>query len=126
MSKLTEQLRTIRIFNAHDFAGYGNVYISYCPQLLGRGGRSAHWGVYRAGYQTDRNAPWYDYGNKVFTVWGRQDKAAKLEEAKAWASKKYKIKEWAKTPFGDYMDAKVVAARLNVLERALERKQHGT
>jgi hypothetical protein len=115
MSKLTEQLGTVGIHNAWGFAGHGNVYIGYTPGDSGRGGRSANWQVIRPGYKTDPKGPWYNNGYKTFSVYGRVDKEPKLNEAKQWVSERYGIKEWARTPFGSWMDAEFVKARLDEL-----------
>lgn len=124
MSRFTDQLRTIRIFNAHNFAGNGNVYISYTPRGDGRSMHSPEWGIYRPGYQTDPGAPWYDYGNKKFLLFTHgathaERKAAALALAKGWASQKYGITNWAKTPFGDWMEAEFVKNRTAALKRLL-------
>ncbi len=124
MSKLLDQLRTVRIFNAHDFAGEkGNVFITYQTQETGRVFRCAGWHVARIGYQTDpNNANWSDYGDKVFNIFGRitaEARAELLAEAKTWAGKRYRITKWAKTPFGSWMDAGFVAKRMAELKSQL-------
>lgn len=128
MSKLTEQLREVGICNPHNFAGHGNVYIDYHPNDYGRGGRGARWVVARPGFKAYAEAPWYDYGCKTFLVSGSgshtENKARKLEEAKQWASEKYGIKEWAKTPFGTWMDANFVKTRLAELKESIKIKTY--
>jgi hypothetical protein len=118
VSKLTEQLRSVGIVNPWQFAGRGNVYIDYTPANNGRGGRSARWQVTRPGFRTDPNGAWYNNGHKTFWVYSRADKEPKLFEAKAWASERYGIKEWARTPFGSWMDAEFVKKRLAELKSA--------
>ena len=124
MSKLTEQYKTLGIHNPHNFAGHGNVFIDYTPNARGRMSRVANWRVYRPGFKTDPDAHWMDNGNKRFSVWGRgthsEVKAQKLQEAKDWASAKYGIKEWAKTPFGSWMDAEFVKARIAELDALIK------
>lgn len=116
MSKLTDKLRTFHIVNSHDFGGHGTVFIYYKAADTGRGCIPAWWAVHRVGYKTDPNAAWYAYGNKTFSLVGgeshKERKAKTLEVAKAWASEKYGIKEWAKDPFGNWMDAEFVKTRL--------------
>lgn len=123
MSKLVEQLRSVRIFNAHEFAGKGNVFISYSPAITGRGSRSAHYVVSRPGYVTDPNAHWQDYGHKTFTCWRGVDRPAAFEEAKTWAGARYKITEWARTPFGSWMSASFVKQRLAELLEIVKTKE---
>ena len=120
MSKLTEQLRSLGIYNPHIFAGIGNVLIHYTPADNGRGGSAAKWVVARPGFATDPKASWYDYGNKTFVVIGRENKNVKLDEAKRWASAKYGIKDWARTPYGSWMDAGFVKKRLAELTDQLK------
>lgn len=126
MSKFTEELRTIGIINNHDFASHGNVVILYSPNEYGRGSRSAQWIVYRPGYQTAPDAHWTDYGNKTFTIWGngthKEVKEQKLAEAKEWCEERYDITEWAKNPFGGWMDAAYVKTRVAELKALLKDK----
>ena len=120
MSKLTDAFRGIRVFNDWDFA-QGHVFISYTGQSDYRSMQTPQWQITKGRERTDDNpkGPWYDYGKKTFVVWGREDKPVKLEEAKAYASEKYGIKEWAKTPYGSWMDAEFVKARTKELGQAL-------
>jgi hypothetical protein len=125
VSKFTEQLREIRVFNDYEFAGHGNVYISYVAADRGRGGHGAKWKVHRAGFRTDPKAPWYEYGDKAFNVWGGRARAEVLAEAQAWAGAKYGIKEWARTPFGSYMDAAFVTRRMAELKALIKQGGKG-
>ena len=120
MSKLTDAFRTIRIFNEYNFAD-DQPYVSYTPNGDSRSMQVSQWSIIKGEERTDDNlsAPWYDYGRKTFVVMGREDKATKLEAAKAYASEKYGIKEWAKTPYGSWMDAEFVKARTKELKQAL-------
>lgn len=121
MSKLTEQLGEVGVHNAHLFAGHGNAFVMYLAADHGwRHG--AMWRVARPGFLTDPKGPWYNYGNKTFVVFGRHDKLAVFEEAKAWASERFGIKEWARTPYGSWMDAEFVKARLKELRAQLKAK----
>jgi hypothetical protein len=121
MSKLTDQLATVGIHNAHNFAGKGNVFIAYQPYDSIRRLVSG-WKIARPGFQIDPETARYDHGCKTFVVFGRADKDEKFEEAKAWASAKYGIKEWARTPFGSWMDAEFVKRRLAELKRMVAEK----
>src|SRR5579859_7779389 len=121
MSKLTDQLNALGMHNAWEFAGHGNVFISFTPTDSGRGGRSAHYSVIRPGYKTDpEKSHWRDNGNKTETVGFDKDKAQVLAELKAWAGQRYKISEWARTPFGTWMDAKFVEKRMAELTAKLK------
>lgn len=120
MSKFTEQLSGIRVFNPYEFAG-DDAYLEYFPNDNSRGGRSARWCVYRKG---DAPESWRSSAVKEFVIWGAgthaEVKAQKLEEAKAWASERYGIKEWARTPFGTWMDAEFVKRRIAELKEQLK------
>lgn len=119
MSKFIERLRDVHMFNAYDFArDSGRVFICYTPQDTGRSGHGASWGVHRIGYQTDPNGPWYHYGDKHFAVF-MDTRAGALTKAQGWAGKKYGISEWARTPFGSWMDAGFVKSRLAELKKAI-------
>lgn len=125
MSKLTDQLREIRIFNDHGFFNDGGtqVYISYSPAERGRAYKSACWQVHRfvngREVQTDPDGHWRDYGRKTFSAYRREDKAPALERAQAWCAERYGITEWARSPFGGYGDAEFVKARLKELKGRL-------
>jgi hypothetical protein len=125
VSKLTESYKALQIHNAWGFAGHGNPYITYHAADNGRGGRCAQWVVVRPGYQTDPNAHFLDHGCKTFGVWGKDVKTLKLQYAREWAGKKYGITEWDRTPFGSWMDAGFVKARLAELKALLETRTQG-
>ena len=118
MSKLTESFRSIGVFNAYEFAGHGMVFLDY------RGWDSvtrvtSSWFVVRHGFVTDAKAHWSDNGCKTFP--GRKNSTA-LYEAKAWAGEKYGITEWAKTPYGTWMEAAFVKRRVKELKAEVKRK----
>jgi len=118
-------LQLVRVFNDWDFAGRGNVFLSYSP-TESRSCRCACWKVYRPGYQTDPESAWYDGGWKSFTVCGKRDKLLQLEVAKQWAGERYKIEAWAKSSFGAWMDAELVKQRLAEFReqlKSLEQKE---
>lgn len=98
-------LRAMGIFNEHDLAkrdGGSNLYVCYRAQDNGRGGHSSGWLVIRVGHKTDPEGHWGEYGNKYFLTWGRHDKEEKRLEAIAWATARYGIQEWERSPFGSY------------------------
>ena len=115
MSKFTEQMRKVGVHNSNAFAGKGNVYISY-NSGNSRACQPSRWQVHRPGFKTDSTAHWMDYGSKSFL--GRKQSGA-FDEAKEWASERYGIKEWARTPFGDWMDAEFVKTRVAELKRLI-------
>lgn len=104
--KLTKNIlrEQYEVHNPFEIAKKTNtkVYIDYCTALHGRMARNACWQVLGVGFNTDPDAPWYNYGNKTFNVWGRDDKESKRLEAISWTSEKYGIAEWEKSPFGSY------------------------
>lgn len=135
MSKITDRLSRIGVFNDFGFCyesgavnskyavvrpeppkieGLPEVvpFISYTPAETGRGYKSANWQIARKNFITDKEAHWRDYGKKTFSVYRREEKAAQLEAALAWASERYGVTEWVKTPFGSYAPAAFVKARL--------------
>lgn len=106
MNKLTQELREYHCFNAHNFAGHGNVFIEYHVQPSGRIGWTSApsgWVVVRPGYRTDPEAGWLWNHNKPFTTSYYPSRAAALEAAKARAGKRYGITEWERTPYGTWM-----------------------
>jgi hypothetical protein len=117
MSKLKDHYRTLNVINEWDFANL-NLFLSYTPEDYGRGSHGARWQVVKARESTDPTAPWYNYGKKTFNVFSyttgdshANAKQRALEAAKLWASAKYKIKEWARTPYGSWMESKFVKRR---------------
>ena len=129
MSKLTELLKKANVFNAHGFATTHNphseVFIEYSAGETGRASRTAAWRVYRIGFQTDPETHWMNYGNKTFFIQGEgphsELKTSIFEEARAWAEERYGISEWARTPYGSWMEASFVKARLEKLKLIAEK-----
>lgn len=117
MSKLTEKLRLINICNSSGYAGKGNVFIW---RRAGDSWTTPAFLVCRVGFKTDVNAHWQDHGNKSFMVMSRDEAKTALAEAQKWASDKYGIKEWAKNPFGDWMDAEFIKKRTAELLEQVE------
>ena len=127
MSKLTEAYRTVGVFNAYEFArDKGRIWIGYTPNDYGRAGRSACWHVYGRDIQTDPKAHWQDNGSKWFGFLGAKGrnhserKRSVLLLAQKWASEKYGIKKWARTPFGDWMEAEFVRSRVAELAERIK------
>lgn len=108
-------LNAAGIHNSHNVCheGGGSVYIFYKPRGLGRSYRSPKWAVDGIGFHVDSTAEWIDHGCKVFTC-NRDTREQRLADAKAWASEKYGISEWARDPFGGWQDA-VVLERVRAL-----------
>lgn len=120
-TKLRELLRSVGVVNAYLFAKVEGspVYIDYRVEERGRAYQSAAWQVSRCGFKTDPDAHWRDAGKKTFLVHGRDKKAPQEAAAKTWASERFGVTEWAKTPFGTWMEKAFVERRLaELLERA--------
>lgn len=136
MSKLTDQLRAHGIINSYDFAAARGVLnanfpldrpvprcrvyrahrivpmITYNAAQPGRGYKSACWQVSQGSVPTDPEAHWRDHGHKSFTVYGRDQKAPQFEAAVRWSKEYFDVAEWKREPFGSYMPAEFVDARL--------------
>jgi hypothetical protein len=67
-------------------------YHTYAPRAT----RSRCTQVWRPDGVTDRDAPWYNHGNKTFPG----GKAETWTQAVEWATKTYAITKWAPSPFG--------------------------
>ncbi len=136
MSKFTEQLReSLRICNDYQFicskeeptppssTDYTRqVYIYYVPYSSMSAG-SQGWHVYSPYFNTAPDSAWYNHGKKVFYVLDKDDKKEQFEAAKKWATKKYKIKEWIRSPFGAYMDKEFTKKRIKELKQLLKENQ---
>ena len=123
MSKLTDELaQYLKIHNIHNFTvvGDGDVFVEYIPQNLGRGGHCARYCIVGIGFETDPEAPWYNYGAKVFNVFHNNEKSAQRKEALHWASEKFGIvlvkAQWRET----WVSEQVYDA---VMEKLAEAKQ---
>lgn len=115
MSKLTEQFRNVGIYNAWEFYGVGRVYIDR-QTTFGRSPIPSAWKVIRPGYKTDPEGWHYD-GHKAFSYAERDGSKQAFEEAKAWASERYGVREWKRDPFGAYGEAQFVVARIAELKQ---------
>lgn len=70
------------------------------------------WSVWSPFFQTDPNAPWYDYGHKTFSLGvngdsHKQRKDTALSNATAWAAEQYGVTQWAKNRQGDYVPKEI-------------------
>lgn len=94
--KLTKQIlrEKYHIYNTYDFSTRIKpyIFIYYNKASSSILDESPKWVVYKL---PERLA-------KSFTVYGRDAKATKLQEALSWASQKFSISEWEKSPFGSY------------------------
>lgn len=145
MSKLTEELRTKAIFNPHDFAyahgalndnypgdrprrpkieglPYPIPILQYYKEQPGRAYRPARWVFRQAGVDLDPGCHWQDRGTKtwdMFRAEGNTPAARKkfvFEQALAWAHERWGLTEWAREPYGSWMPATFVKARLAQLK----------
>lgn len=114
MGKSAKALRSllegVHIYNTHLLAGVGGVFIEYWAHGPYR---AASWRVYKPGFrirQESVHTPSTRY--RQFLVFNRAGKAISLEEAQQWAAEEFGIAEWAKTPFGSYMDKEVLEKRM--------------
>ena len=102
MAKLTKnKLRERRVFNEYELGNLQDepkVWFSFIPQGDWRSMVSSGWYVHRLGYNTDG----LQKESKSFIHHGREDKEPKRLEAMAWASERYNIHEWERSPFGSY------------------------
>lgn len=97
-------LREHRIFNAHELAkAAGNkLYIDYIPGENGLRAHYAYWSVVGVGFKVNPQSAWYEYGNKRFSIAGRDCKEEALLEAIEWAREKFGITAWEKAPYFSY------------------------
>lgn len=117
MSKTSEALRNIGIYNDHGLvARFGtakkdDLFLSYdAPERARCGGTRVH----SPSHQTDPKAHWQDWGCKSFTG-GRTES---LAEAQEWAAKTYGITEWSASPFSS--SARVPTHILKAAKAALK------
>lgn len=118
MSAATDKANAIGVRSDHDLARrFGRPagpdsqtpVIYYDPAEPGRAYRPAKWSVHRPGFKTDPGGHWMNYGNKTFDVYSRSDKEPQRAAAFEWASERYGVSEWARSPFGGWHPAEVVA-----------------
>jgi hypothetical protein len=108
MSKLADNLRALKIHNNHGlltvFGDERDVWIDYVPPEV-RQVRAARSMVHSVHHRTDPNGHYSDYGAKSFSG----NRAASMPCAIAWATEAYGITEWAPSPFGGKIPARVLA-----------------
>lgn len=109
MAITKNKLRELKIFNPYGLAkaGRSKLYIGYD---LGESGRMAHypqWTVVGVDFKVEPNSPWYNHGNKTFSVSCRENKIPMLNEAIQWCYEKFGIPkdQWEKDQFGGYQIA---------------------
>ena len=124
MSKLSDALNALRVFNNHDllvrFGEDRDVSVEYhAPDRRSIGTPGAV--VYSPRFATDPSAAWYDHGRKRFPAFGTTRHGA-TRQAQKWASEQYGIEHWAPSPFGGYVGAKV-RMRAEAAVRAAKKAQ---
>lgn len=99
-----ELLREHEIYNPYYLAqAAGNkLYIGYIPGENGLRAHYAYWSVNGVNFQVNPKGPWYERGNKHFSIAGRDNKQKALLEAMEWIREKFGITEWEKAPFMSY------------------------
>jgi hypothetical protein len=100
--------RAVRIFNEHNYS-QENVYIFYRAGENGRITISAAWGIRDP--RKSLSDRWHDYNCKYFTTNGVKSRPAILAKALAWVTERYGIIQFAKTPFGSWMEKSFVEKR---------------
>lgn len=123
MSKVLEAMRERLVFNQYEFYK-SQPYIWYQARGDSRSMTVQGWMVTKRGEKLATH--WKDNDSKHFylelpaydpskyTQRQRTEiaKDGALKAARAWASERFGVKEWAKDPFGSYGPAEFVAARL--------------
>lgn len=124
MSKLTDSFRTVGVFNPYAFHG-DEPYIEYRPNGDSRSMIYAAWGIHAKGRKLSDH--WRDNGVKFVHVnfalgaTFADRKATALAAAQKWASERFGITEWARSPYGSYGEAGHVKARVAELKAEVER-----
>ena len=77
------------------------VYVDYVPQGDGRSLQSAGWRTYRVGQNTAQAFICYR---------PREDKERQRLAAIAWATERYEVAEWERSPFGSWHPKGTLAA----------------
>jgi hypothetical protein len=145
MSKLTETLRTVKVFNPFEFyLSYSDtpqLHIDYVPNGNARAFQYAHWAVCKGKIQLDpkgnRNSNWgrtskrFDITHSISSHprYARvgtfaECKQIALREAQDWANGNFGKRAWVKDPWGGYGDALFVADRLAALKAEAKAKAH--
>ena len=120
---LRDRLRKVGVINTHDLLkkfgvpGKTDVAVHYYrpePRMV----RGPHSNVFSPSHKTDPQAHWSDHGCKAFTG----NRAESSEEAIAWATEKYGIKEWVPDPTG--MAVRVPKSVRDAVMAALEKVEN--
>lgn len=97
-AKTVEALRALGVYNTFGVAHMANagrrVFVVFYGADHRRGGHGALSRVHATDHKTDPHGAWYDNGSKTFL--GPRDESLPL--ARAWATEKYGITEWATCP----------------------------
>lgn len=94
---------SLHIHNSHNIASAGlRFFISFSPQVTGRGYHSAKYQVIKIGSKTDYNSHWTDNGHKTFIIGFEYTKEQALWAAMTWAKMKFGYADWEKDVFGCY------------------------
>lgn len=117
--KLTKKvLREHGLINSYDIAKkLGNpFFLVYSGAAYGRAIGPANWSVYGLTFKTDPGSPWYDHGMKTFSIYKREEKEPRLQEAIVWVKEKYGVDMADRDPHGAYHPA----GSLEKLKKMLE------
>lgn len=117
MSKFTDALRTIKVFNDYEFFQDQPWITRYMGES--RGFAAARWCVYRRGRKL--GTAWYEHDGRWFAYVGREAAVVALAEAQSWAGKEFGVKAWAKGPHGAWGPADFVKRRTAELKAKIER-----
>lgn len=103
MKRLTKpQLQERKIYNPYGLAELQDqpkVWVEFTPNGTGRSMTIGGWRVHHLGYSSD---PDNKFGSKAFINLSRDDKEEKRLQAIAWATERYTIQDWERSPFGTY------------------------
>ena len=107
MSKMTDKLKAVRVFNRWDISKPDGVMVYRCVRDA-RDVIPSCWIVVKAGHRIA--GPWYDNGGKSFSYTSREGGRMAEQGALKWAIATFGV-ELVKSPFGGYVEkAKLEAA----------------
>lgn len=113
MSKLTDLLSTVKVYNDYEFFG-NEPYMTHASN----GGRTVMppwWAVGKRGVKLSNE--WYANGNKLFSHFGgKESKREAFDEASEFMRTEFGIEKLARSPFGGWGDAEFVTKRLKELK----------
>jgi hypothetical protein len=110
MAALTKnKLLIYNIHNEYDIIKLVNtgIMILFYPRIRGRFSRPSRWAVvyFNGGKEkmTDKDAVYYDNYHKTFTIWNKEEKEKRLDEAINWCKEKFEGNiEFEKGPFNSW------------------------